>query len=394
MNLNEPDYEIIYPEFWPVNSDFVPNDSTAFGYFDTDPVFVSEAPKTAEYIARQLGYDAVEIEITAKQIYTNIELATLKYSELVNNVRLRDRYIGLLGAPTSSVNTNTTPYFSLNFILRLSDAFATEAGAGGRINFYTGSIELREGVQLYNVRDEYFSQAHPDEASFTIRKVMYYRTTRTIYNKLYTDLGGAPTIASPYDGLWGSRVMLPMAEEVSRIQRGRMGREIYLANRSYHVVGENIRIFPIPRDSGQKLYFEYSLGSEEQLGRSGLDLDNVYAQQGMVNHFTDIDFQPIPWSGIHHQGRSWIIQYAYAMCKHTMGLNRRKFSSIPIPNSDISLDGDSLVSEGMASMESLVAELKETLSEFTIERGLEIQRNQIDHTLYIMSKNPILIRKF
>jgi hypothetical protein len=45
----------------------------------------------------------------------------------------------------------------------------------------------------------------------------------------------------------------------------------------------------------------------------------------------------------------------------TLGRVRRKFSSIPIPNNEITLDGDALVQEGMEKQLELKEELNATL---------------------------------
>lgn len=383
-------YEFIYPEYWNGTTSFVSGSSTVFGYFDNDVTFIQEAPKTADFIARQLGWDVVDIEITEKQIYSNIELAMIKFSELVNNMRLRDNYFALIGQNSSSFNGSTVPYFSFNFILRLSDALATEAGIGGSINFYTGSIQLEAGKGKYNLRELYFQNAHPNESAFTIRKVMNYRTGRTVYNQFFTELGGAPSMFSPYDGISGYQVLLPISEEISRIQRAKVGREVFLAARSYEIINDNIRIFPLPKQN-QILYFEYSLGSEETSGYSDLNLSssNFYQQSGLITSPTDVNFQLIPWSNINAQGRAWVIQYALALSKQVLGLNRRKFQSIPYPNGEISLDGDSLVGEGIALAESLVAELREFLGDLTIERGMEIRRTIEENRNFMLGKIPL-----
>lgn len=383
-------YEFIYPEYWNGTTSFLTGSSTVFGYFDNDATFIQEAPKTADFIARQLGWDVVDIEITEKQIYSNIELAMIKFSELVNNMRLRDNYFALLGQNSSSFNGSTVPYFSFNFILRLSDALATEAGVGGSINYYTGSIDLEAGKGKYNLRELYFQNAHPSESAFTIRKVLNYRTGRTVYNQFFTELGGVPSMFSPYDGISGYQVLLPISEEISRIQRAKVGREVFLAARSYELINDNIRLFPLPKQN-QRLHFEYTLGSEETSGYSDLNLSssNFYQQSGLITSPTDVNFQLIPWSNINAQGRAWIIQYALALSKQVLGLNRRKFQTIPYPNGEVSLDGDALVGEGIALAESLVAELREFLGDLTIERGMEIRRTIEENRNFMLGKIPL-----
>ena len=57
---------------------------------------------------------------------------------------------------------------------------------------------------------------------------------------------------------------------------------------------------------------------------------------------------------------TWILNYAVALSKLTLGMIRRKFSNFSsIGNTGISLDGDSLVSEGQQEKERLEEELKD-----------------------------------
>lgn len=66
----------------------------------------------------------------------------------------------------------------------------------------------------------------------------------------------------------------------------------------------------------------------------------------------------------HIYSHPWIIAYSTAYAKHTMGLIRRKFSSnSTLGGATISLDGDSLVSEGKEEMLKLEEELDSKYSD-------------------------------
>lgn len=58
----------------------------------------------------------------------------------------------------------------------------------------------------------------------------------------------------------------------------------------------------------------------------------------------------------------WIRHYALAECKIMLGRIRSKYSSLPGPRGDLSMDGDSLVSEGREDQQ----QLRERLNEFFI----------------------------
>ena len=52
-------------------------------------------------------------------------------------------------------------------------------------------------------------------------------------------------------------------------------------------------------------------------------------------------------------------------------MTRSKFGSIPIPNADVTLNGDALISAGKEEQQALRDELKETLDELTYGKLIE-----------------------
>jgi hypothetical protein len=58
-----------------------------------------------------------------------------------------------------------------------------------------------------------------------------------------------------------------------------------------------------------------------------------------------------------------------------LGINRSKFDSIPIPNADLKLNGEALISQGREDKEKLTTQLKEFLEKLTYEKLLESQSN-------------------
>ena len=47
-----------------IGSGSSPSGSTPYGYFDNESLFVSDAPKAANWAARRLGYPVVDVELT------------------------------------------------------------------------------------------------------------------------------------------------------------------------------------------------------------------------------------------------------------------------------------------------------------------------------------------
>ena len=100
------------------------------------------------------------------------------------------------------------------------------------------------------------------------------------------------------------------------------------------------------------IHFHYVLESER---------NNPIVQSSVVSDYSNAKYDRIEYSKINHVGKRWIEKYTLALAKEMLGAVRAKFSSIPIPNSDITLDGADLRSEAASEKEILISELRENL---------------------------------
>ena len=69
------------------------------------------------------------------------------------------------------------------------------------------------------------------------------------------------------------------------------------------------------------------------------------------------------YSNINDVGKQWIRKYTLALAKELLGIVRSKYGTIPIPNSEVSLDGDTLRAEATAEKEQLIEQLRENLEQ-------------------------------
>ena len=60
-----------------------------------------------------------------------------------------------------------------------------------------------------------------------------------------------------------------------------------------------------------------------------------------------------------------------ACAKETLGNIRAKYQQIPIPDAEVTLDGDTLRSEAQQEKEQLITELRETLDEASMTKQWE-----------------------
>lgn len=376
--------DIVYPDFY---DGFVetPQGNTTFGYFDDDQDFNEEAPKIVQYIASNLGFPVHKIEITLQQLYTCIESAVLEYAKILNNFRTKEEYFNMLGSEKPDNLSKILIKQNISSIVRMSDSYAVQAHVESGIDVYKDYIQTEKGKQVYDLK-EWFQQKHSDETlSYTIKRVFHNEQPSVLLGR-----GGKDINDIGYQG-WlengqiisdGSYTLLPSSYNIARLQNLNTTRQIRFSSISFELLGGKIKVFPRPTQVF-KLWFEYTLHSDEA-GHKDVD-----EEKDIIQSPSDMNFDLYKWGAISKSHRMWIIKYALALATIQLGRNRRKFSSIPYASGDITLDGDSLVNEGISETERLRIEFKEELQELSYERGVEIKRVIADNQQEILNKIPI-----
>jgi len=379
---------------------------TSYGFFDTDAAFQVEADATVTFVKRKLGDDVLSVELTKKEIWTCLEEACLEYARAVQELKIVSQLANVLGQPTGSTDlTNRYPQQNLDFLLRLSDAYAQASYVGGNYDYTLGFIQLVPGKQDYNLYTDLHATTNYDprtmncystdlgllvdtlptgsRGKFRVMEVFHFEplaaqtfllNASNITNFLATNFN--------YESYVNSTVfyVLPVFEDVVRRGMLKEAFRVRRSNYSYEVVGGNIRIYPQPQsyDNVYSSNGPYGLGNlyvRVMTPTSVLDPDFIDDSSYGVSGPENVPFSILPYSTITQPGRQWIRQYTLALCRELLGLNRSKFDTIPIPNADLKLNGDSLVQQGREDQEKLKTQLREFLDKLTYEKLLESQAN-------------------
>ena len=97
------------------------------------------------------------------------------------------------------------------------------------------------------------------------------------------------------------------------------------------------------------------------------------------------------YTHINDVGKQWIRKYGLALVKELLGIVRSKYGSIPIPNADTTLDGDTLRSEASVEKETLVTQLREMLEQTSRKILLEADKDEAEFLQEKLTKVPTLI---
>ena len=81
-------------------------------------------------------------------------------------------------------------------------------------------------------------------------------------------------------------------------------------------------------------------------------------------------------------------KYALALCKELLGSIRSKYASLPIPNAETTLDGDTLRTEAATEKEQLVEQLREMLDQTSRKALLEADKDEAEFLQEKLAKVP------
>ena len=84
---------------------------------------------------------------------------------------------------------------------------------------------------------------------------------------------------------------------------------------------------------------------------------------------------------------------ALALSTELLGLVRSKFSTIPIPGAELTLDGSSLVAQGREDQEKLRSSMSEFLASLTYDKMIEGEASKSENLRTVLKNIPIPMGK-
>jgi hypothetical protein len=376
---------------WPGSSSFAPGE-TPFGFYDYDVDFQRDADKVANFCTRRLGYPLVDIELQDINFYAAFEEAITTYGNEVYAYQIRDNQLDLMGISTDTPLNNSIITPSFQSVVRLSKQYGAEAGSGGNITYYKGSIPLTASIQDYDLKQWALDEGIT--GGIEIKRVFYeappavvryfdpYAGTGYGYQALFDSFGfGSFSPAINF-------LMMPLNYDLQTLQAIELNDMVRRSNYSFEMKNNVLRIFPIPNNSEAKMFFEYIRESERISSQASSNTDGT---GGGASNVSNMPYTNPSYIIINSVGRQWIFEYTLAIVKEILGLVRGKYTNIPIPNSEVTLNQQDLLAQAAADKVRLIEKLRQYLDETSRQAGLERKAAEADFALNELSKVPFTI---
>jgi len=355
---------------WPGSSSFFPGD-TPFGFYDNDIDFQCDADKVSVFCARRLGYPLADVELQDINFYTAFEEAVTTYGNEVFAYKASENYLSLEGSSTGSTLNYKLQKPNLGTTIRLSEQYGEEAGVGGSVTWREGNIILTSSVQTYDL-NAWASSSGIEYGELEVKEVFYQGDPAIVryfdpYAGTGTDVQGlldAFGFGNYTPGI--NFLLMPINYDLSKIQAIDFNDTIRKSNYSFELINNQLRIFPIPNRNGEKLYFKYILKSDRNTAIVSGSLES-----GVVTDVSTVPYANPTYSYINSIGRQWIFEYTLALCKEMLGYIRGKYTTVPIPGSEVTLNQADLISAATSEKTALVERLRTYLEENSRNKLLE-----------------------
>jgi len=370
---------------------------TPYGTYDSDSTFATDIQSVTKWCAKRLGFPVLQLEIPSGSIYACFEEAVNEYSQHINNYNIKNwmwEQYGEKNRISGSLSTGSldpvTP--TLGPSVTLSDKYGQLAGMSETYDLKKGFITLSGSKQDYDLQDVW---ANVSESGKRIEVQRVFNHQPAAVSRFYDPYAGTFDQRQLLDAFgFGnvspaiSFVLKPISYDLARANAIETSDLVRKSAYSFEIHNNNLRIFPEPttNDAGEKIWFEYYVKDDIR------NTNNISASlQGGVSDPSNVPYKFITYNSINQPGRQWIRKYTYALAKELLGIIRSKYSSMPIPDGEVTLDGEALKTEGREEKTQLLEELKEFLESVSLTEKLKAEAEEANAQQEVLAKAPLNI---
>ena len=372
---------------WDGNANFNSGSATPFGFYDSDLDFQNDAIKVAKFCGTRLGYPLMDVELQDTSFFACFEEAVTTYGNEVFQYKIRENYLSLEGSSTGSRMNNQLVDPTISRVIQMSKHYGTEAGVGGNVTKYSGSLDIVGGKQSYDL--DAWSKDKGIEGGIEIRKVFHEAPPAIMrYFDPYAGTGtGVQSLMSAFDfGKFSPGInfmLMPTSYDVQLLQAIEFNDQIRKSTYSFEIVNSQLTIFPVPTNTG-RLWFEYYQNQD----KNQVNYNNA---SDVITNVGEVPYTNPQYSNINSVGRQWIFRYALALAKELLGYIRGKYTTLPVPGSEATLNQADLLADARTEKIELMTSLREMLNATGRSAQLEAQAKESEDVENILKSVPMVI---
>ena len=338
-----------------------------------------EKDKLYTQVFHLLGMPVRGIELTEEQMDTFLEFSLSDYEQYVSDWLIESQWSALAGldVDTQSLSRAFTTR-SLDYETQYTYSYSKIVGlqAGGDNEMKKDFITLTGGTQTYEI-----------PAGREINELLWFtraELTDSIVDPFLGGFGGLGGVGFggvggfAQVGSSGSYFMLPAFDLLLRMQDRSIKNRIIGGDLTYRITAgpegkKLVHLYNVPGgkfDFGSIAQKNYNVWYwyYDTMDRDTCLQDN----KDVIKLPSDVDTEQLVWENLNKPAQNWVRKYLIAYSKEGLGRIWGKFSGdLQVPDSQVKLDYQSLITEGKDEKSKLVEELMARLERLRPDKLLE-----------------------
>lgn len=381
-------------QIWTGVATFDSASSTSFQFYNADADFRNDAIKVANFCATRLGYPSMDIEMGAEQFFTCFETAVTTYGNELYLYQIRNNFLSMEATSNATSLNETVIKPSLGNVVRMAQDYGSEAGVGGTTTVYTGSLLMSANQQDYDLAAWASSSGViTGNDSIEIKTVFYENAPAIVrYFDPYAGTGyGSQQLLDAFG--FGNKspainfMLMPLNYDLATIQAIELNDTIRRSAFSFNIVNNKLKIFPVPTQD-KLLFFEYIKTSERN---SVVATTGPGSGDGLITDISNVPYSNPTYASINAPGRYWVFEYTLALAAEMLGFIRGKYTSVPIPGAETTLNQADLFAKARDLQVSLIEKLRNDLEENSRRAQLQRKSEENDYMGKTLTQVPMPI---
>ena len=180
---------------------------------------------------------------------------------------------------------------------------------------------------------------------------------------------------------------MPISYDLLKVQAIEFNDQVRKSAYSFELHNNKLRLFPTPKTNGL-IWFEYYKLTDKQL------LDDSASTPGgtsAISNISNVPYENPTYTAINATGRQWIYKYALALSKELLAYVRGKYTTVPVPGSEATLNQADLLADARTEKEALLTNLRDLLEKTSKVSQLERKSQEAGFLQDTLKMVPMVI---
>jgi hypothetical protein len=177
-------------------------------------------------------------------------------------------------------------------------------------------------------------------------------------------------------------MLMPLNFDMLKLQAIELNDQVRKSAYSFDLINNQLRLFPIPNYDTTLLFHYIKKSERNQLFVSG-------SATNLVTNVSNVPYNNPVYSQLNSVGKMWVFQYTLALVKEMLAYVRGKYTSVPIPGAEVTLNQADLLTDARSEKIALLEQLRTTLEDSSRTKQLEKRSMDEDYIQKTLTNVPL-----